>query len=307
MLSGCFTGVESTPRITASDVKKQKISETAEQRLLANVKAEAPSTWQQGKCFRVTDDKISIIFSSKSTHTDSLAGKDIYFQQFLADTTFTGKEATDIILTDRHGSYLSYRVNLDREELVNRDRLEIPFTVETSIVQQVDSILKGNTYYIISPLWYNQSASAINGIRHVAVKIESVEAGNHVYPLAVNFKLIDETPDKTALSKLSLDYSTSYKVYMTLGNDRSSTRNFDTLFAFDNPRHKYPNIATDTWQLIIQSKVAIGMSRDECKLALGAPRQIEKVPTSSAMLERWSYDDGIFLIFEDGILTRYRL
>jgi hypothetical protein len=306
MLTGCFTGVESTPRITAYDVKKQKVVVTEEQKFLSNIAPEQPSRWRAGKRFRVTDNKISIIFNSSVANIDSLSNSDIYFQSFVPATSLTGNDATDVILTDRHGSFLSYRVNIAQGELDQKERLEIPFTVEYSVVEGVDSIMRGQKYYITTPLWYDHSLHSINGLRHIAVNIESVTPGNHVYPLAVNFKLDKMSVDQEEITALGLSADSVYTVFMTIGAERSSTRNFDAVFSFTNPRKKYPNVDENTWSLIEQSKVIIGMNRDECRLALGAPRQIDNIPTSSVILERWSYDDGVFLIFEDGILTRFR-
>lgn len=306
MLTGCFTGVESTPRITAYDVKKQKVVVTEEQKFLSNIAPEPPSRWLAGKRFRVTDNKISIIFNSSVANTDSLSNSDIYFQSFVPATSLTGNDATDVILTDRHGSFLSYRVNIAQGELDQKERLEIPFTVEYSVVEGVDSIMRGQKYYITTPLWYDHSLHSINGLRHIAVNIESVTPGNHVYPLAVNFKLDKMSVNQEEITALGLSADSVYTVFMTIGAERSSTRNFDAVFSFTNPRKKYPNVDENTWSLIEQSKVIIGMNRDECRLALGAPRQIDNIPTSSVILERWSYDDGVFLIFEDGILTRFR-
>ena len=49
------------------------------------------------------------------------------------------------------------------------------------------------------------------------------------------------------------------------------------------------------------------MTRDECRLALGAPNSYRTIPVYNAIVEQWNYDDGLYLIFEDGILTRYRI
>ena len=95
-------------------------------------------------------------------------------------------------------------------------------------------------------------------------------------------------------------------MWLTYGSSRAATRNFDRLFSFSDPRTNYPQISDHTWQLITRSQVAVGMTRDECRLALGAPSSINRGATRAAQLERWLYDDGIYLIFEDGILTRYR-
>ena len=48
------------------------------------------------------------------------------------------------------------------------------------------------------------------------------------------------------------------------------------------------------------------MTKEECTLSLGSPRNISRQPTYAGMLERWSYDNGVFLTFQDGILENYR-
>ena len=94
---------------------------------------------------------------------------------------------------------------------------------------------------------------------------------------------------------------------MTVGADRAATRNFSTVFNFDDPRKRYPQISDETWELIINSKVREGMTRDECRLALGAPNSYRTIPVINAVVEQWNYDDGIYLIFEDGLLSRFRI
>ena len=64
LFSSCFTGIESTPRISAGDVRKRDAATlTPEQQFLGDISAEPPASWTAGKRFFVTDDKISIIFA----------------------------------------------------------------------------------------------------------------------------------------------------------------------------------------------------------------------------------------------------
>ena len=48
------------------------------------------------------------------------------------------------------------------------------------------------------------------------------------------------------------------------------------------------------------------MTMEECRLALGSPREVERDATYGALIERWIYENGIYLLFSDGILTRFR-
>lgn len=293
-LHSCFTGIESTPRISSNDVKKEKIKTTAEQQFLSDLLPEPPSQWQAGKLFFVTDPKISIIFTSQSSSDkDNIAGTNIAFQRMYPVTSVTGEEVTEFEFVSPNGGHLFYRDNTPFEQIAERTQLEIPFTIEQDMVQQARERLAGKKYYVTSPLWYLADGSkSVNGLRHVPVEIVDVMPGNGAFPLRVIFK-----PEESTVN---------YSVYMSVGNSRASTRNFHTLFAFDNPRKRYPDITDENWQLIMRSRVAEGMTRDECRLALGSPQTIGQRPARAGMVEYWSYSDGVYLLFEEGYLTFFR-
>lgn len=56
----------------------------------------------------------------------------------------------------------------------------------------------------------------------------------------------------------------------------------------------------------MRGQVAEGMTKEECTLSLGAPQSVDRVPTHGGLLERWVYDNGVYLVFADGILERFR-
>jgi len=296
-LPGCFTGVESTPRISASEVRKEVAAPTPEQMFLADIAPQRPATWLPSKIFVVTDPKISVIFSGGSDADSFSAGDTLRYETTVAATSFSGDKQTDIILSDNQRRY-SYRVNLSPEEVAERPTLEIPFTVEQSLVDDARKHLAGNTYYVVTPLWYIPSTGqAVHGLRHIPVTITDVTAGDVAFPLKVFFR------PQTITENLPAE---EFFMYMSVGSERTSTRNFHTLFAFTDPRLRYPRITPDVWDLIIHSRVREGMTRDECRLALGAPTTMGQRPTTAGMVEYWQYSDGIYLLFEDNILTRFR-
>lgn len=294
VLASCFTGIESTPRISSGDVRKHDAATlTAEQQFLSEIKPAIPSEWATGKRFYITDDKISIIFLPGETSTDSLTGHDLVFERFEFNQSVTGEDNVRAVFhLDDNAAELVYPLDVTPKDFKERKRLEVPFTVERSVVEAVDSAMIGQTYYISTPKWYKASDDkAVKGLRHIPVKIDRVDAGTYIYPLRVYFTCEGE----------------GYWIPMTIGTDRSATKNFAAVFNFDNPRVKYPLIKDETWDLIVHSRVAEGMTRDECRLALGAPNSYRTIPTINAIVEQWSYDDGMYLMFEDGILTRFRI
>lgn len=296
LFSSCFTGIESTPKISHNDVRRRDAAKpTPEQLFLSDINPQPPSDWKRGKAFYIADDKISIIFMPGGGNTDSLAGHDLIFESMQQVPSVTGRGATQILFTvgGRDREFI-YQIDAAEEDVLARQRLEVPFTIERSIVAKVDSAMKDNTYYISTPKWFDATNDkAVVGRRHIPVTITRVEPGTFIYPLKVYFTVEGDETEKW--------------IPMTIGTDRAATRNFAALFNFDDLRKRYPQISDENWQLIINSKVAIGMTRDECRLALGSPNSTRPIPVTFAVVEQWSYDDGVYLIFEDGILTRYRI
>ena len=54
-LGGCFTGIESTPRITEHDVRNSGVKAGPEQTLMHDIAAQPPSAWRPGKQWLVDD------------------------------------------------------------------------------------------------------------------------------------------------------------------------------------------------------------------------------------------------------------
>ena len=308
--AGCFTGVESTPRISLNDVRKQQAANiTDEQRFLAGLAPTSPSQWRPGHRLRVADAKIGLVMTSASGPTDSLPGRDLVFESFAPAVSLTGTDAVEITfhadLPDGRAKYY-YRAPVDVASLDTLEALNVPFTVDMDLVQRVDSIMRGRKFYVRTPLWYDvdNERRAVAGLRHVPVVVDSVVAGDANYPLGVVFTLVE--PEHARLLEPS-GASCTRMVYMTVGRSKAATRNFDTLFSFRNPRETYPSIKNDVWEMIVRSQVKEGMSRDECRLAKGAPAAIQRIPTYGGIRENWQYSDGVYLIFDDGYLTRFRL
>ncbi len=72
-----------------------------------------------------------------------------------------------------------------------------------------------------------------------------------------------------------------------------------------DPRLNYPQISDNVWNDIVNSRLSKGMTKTEATLALGTPRNIDRGYNHTATYERWTYPDGVFLIFEDGLLVRF--
>lgn len=293
-LSGCFTGIESTPRITAESGKNKSNKLSPEEILSQQIVPQPPVSWTSGKQWKVTDPKIALTFTAASNNSDNLADHIIELIEANSSHTISGDDIVELTLKSDDGRRFFHKTNIPVKDWNERGSYSIPFTVEISVVEMADSLLRGSICYITTPRRIDALGKDIEGQRHVEVTIKGVVPGNHIYPLLVEFVQNDRPDD-----------GPNY-VPMTFGNATASTRNFDTLFSFSNPRKEYPSITDANWNLIINSQIAEGMTRDECRLALGTPNSIARAATSGAQLERWSYDNGTYLIFEDGILTKFR-
>lgn len=290
--TGCFTGVESTPRITADDVKRAQITDSPERQWLAEVTPEPPAKWSAGKKFIITDPKISLILDPEAQTYGLGAGDTLTFSGFREVTAVTGAPAVEVTFATSHGRDASYRINTPLAELTGRDKLEIPFTIELSMVDAASSLISGRKLWITTPDWYGTDDREQTGRKFVPVTITAVTPGNSVHPLKVTFT--DDADGST------------HRVFMTAGTESRVSRTFDNLFSFTDPRDKYPSISDATWQNIVNGRVELYMTREECRLALGQPADIDKAGTYNGVVERWTYGDGIYLIFEDGVLTRFR-
>ncbi len=287
MLTGCFTGVESTPKITMRDVKRQKVEITPEQKFGQEFASQSFSDWQIGKLFYVTNDRISYVLSPVDVAERLSPGDTLRYIGSREVPSLTDRPDTDLMFMTSSTDTVTYRMNATEADLKERASIEIPFTIEMSIVDRARKAMKDHEYYIMTPVWYDRAGDSRVGRKFIKVKVIDVEAGNDNYPLCIRFS--DGIAD-------------DHRVFMSIGSGRRATRNFDTLFAFNDPRKNYPSITDEVWELITRSDVTTEMTRDECRLSLGAPREI----TRAHYMERWGYDNGVYLIFDEGFLTRYR-
>ena len=81
----------------------------------------------------------------------------------------------------------------------------------------------------------------------------------------------------------------------------NSVDKFEDIFCFKNPRNKHPNITDENWQLIKQSKVIIGMTKEECELSWGKPNDINETIFQNYTSEQWVYSNN-YLYFKNNIL-----
>lgn len=290
-MSGCFTGVESTPKITDKEARRQGVVISPEQQFLADITPRPFGQWHPGKQWLVTNPKVRLVMSTDAPSAYEMSPGDTL--TLIGSTqvpAITGETSTVVTCADSRGYRYDYRIDHPADSIAGR-HISIPFTIDLDMVAQVDSMMRGNTYYITSRLWLDGRGQSVTGKKFVPVTVTAVTGGNEVYPLTVHFTDSD---------------GNSWGIYMSVGADRSSTRNFDTMFSFTDPALRYKTITPDHWAMIINGEIAEDMTREECRLSLGPPAGIDRRPSYGGVIEQWVYDDGRYLIFHDGLLRQYR-
>lgn len=294
MLFGCFTGIENTGRISEKDVAKVKADkQSAEALYLDSVRPDSFQQWRPGKQFFVSDDNIRLIFdpiNGIDSETLSLKGDTLIYQGYKFRKNLNNTEDVVINFSDGVNTY-SYDTGKPIEEVeTQKPEYVVPFVIDLDYINKVQSKLKDKTLYIKSPLWFEEDLRKLNGVKFVPVTIKYVKPGDLIYPFHVFFEYKNRIYGVSMSSQVSSIKNTT----------------FDKLFSFNDIRKNYGTISDDNWVLITKGRVAVGMTKEECSLSLGTPKTIDRSPTHGGLYERWSYDNGTYLMFDNGLLLQYR-
>ena len=292
MLQGCFfTGVESTPRITGRDVRREALVAAPEDSYLASVGDLPLSRWNPGKEFMVTDERILRIFGASATGAPLGPGDMIRYRSADESAAVTGGTVTDLSFLSPEGDVLSYRVNKPLSRLMSDSVTEIPFTIQMSVIEDARRLMEGKEFYLLSSSWRDDADTPVPGRKFIPVHIDSVSPGNALFPIKVAFTDRD---------------GNSARIFIHPGAKGEAPRTFSRVFSFKDPYLRYRHIPPEHWKLIIDGRVADGMTLEECRLSLGTPKEVDRGASNSFIREAWLYENGVFLLFEDGLLKRYR-
>lgn len=297
-LMSCGTGIEVTEHVTDKDVQRVLEKDTGHQPEVAlRVYQDSLPAWKPGKRFWVTDDQVNQMLMRADGYdkdTLHLAGHILEYSRCVASGLALEQDSSkvDILFHDvATGLPVIYRYGKAIEE--SHGGFSLPMLIDLDMVSHVAEQLVGNEYYIRTPIWYDrQSEQMMDGRHFIKVRIDSVLQGNTVLPLRVLFTTTD-----------------THEQAMVWMNNNASTmhgRDFDALFSDTDPRAAHPSITDENWQRITRGIVVEGMTKEECRLALGSPKRINPRPDQSGMREYWYYDGGAYLFFVDGLLSQFR-
>lgn len=292
--SGCFTGVESTPKITQRELKKQNVTDYPELHVLDAVKAYPPADWAPGKRFYIADNRASRALWRIEPFdiADSLAGRTAVLRSVDTIGTLTANKEINLTFNiEDNGAVVEYRTGLTPQQWAANEKFVIPHFIDLEQVNDVKKLLNGRSFYILPSRRTGFSGNDTIGTRYQKVTVIDVE------PFS------ESTPFRVLLADDENHFSS---VMMSMNDAASSARKFENLFSLTNPRDKYKSIDDETWNLIQHGRLKLGMTPDQCRLALGSPDTYRRIPTTAGMVERWSYNDGTYLLFEEGVLSAYR-
>lgn len=301
-LSSCFTGVESTKKVTMTRAEKKAVQPSAEEELISVLQGKPLAAWRQNSTFTLASDRVALVFDPADVACipDSMfrTGEKLTFDGVSIAPTVAGND--EVVLRFLfNGHPLHYQTGKRPEEaLTDLLSTQLPMMIDDDIVSRADSLLQGRTLFTRSLLWYDAEGERAEGRKYVPVEIVSVTPGRDSFPLLIRFR--PQTNGDEPNRHLN------YYMYMSLAESGADSRPFAALFSLDNPRKRYGSTTDANWELICSGQVGNGMTKEECRLSLGNPTETIGGHDRMKTIEIWRYDDGRVLRFEDGILIEHR-
>jgi hypothetical protein len=293
----CGTGIEVTEHVTDKDVRKAIGQMENHQRVVTlDSFTDSVPAWRSGKRFWVADNQVRQLFSISNDYnldTVNLAGHVLEYVGYDTGGLYDNRLTVNLKFRDSEdGKTFIYRTGKTIDEF--KPGFSIPMLIDLDLVDHIARQVVNKDYYIRTPIWYDRQNGQMTDGRHfIKVHIDSVQPGNAVLPMRLLFTTCD-TGEKA----------------MVWMSDNASTmhgRDFDAMFVASDPRLAYPSITDANWDRIINGQVIVGMTKEECRLALGTPQRINQGHDPGGVREYWYYDGGAYLFFVDGLLNNYRL
>ena len=296
VMASCSTGIESTKKITMNKEDLKLMAKTEEQNLASSIKGTPLSEWKKGKPFIAMSDRTLYIFEpsslSYSGQQADLTGRTLYFSGLESHVTPDLSEECVIVFTDgdRQYRYLTGKST----EAANKeiDSSKLPLMSDPALIELWREKIVGSTLWTKSNLWYDEKGQRISGLKFAKVKVEDVTPATGDFPVKVKVRYNDN--------------QTAY-LHMNYTSDMPDSRNFSAIFFLSDPKKRYPQISEEHWSQIQRGKVMPGMTKEECRLSLGNPDELNSGHNASQTMDIWQYSNGAYLMFTDGLLTRFKL
>lgn len=293
LIVSCSSVVDTTKKIELSRNDRRLTVRSAEEAFLDSVVGIPLKDWEKGKRFLAPSSRSLLIFlpSDLTVVEDSLEKERIFLFDSIEDVKSLSGDSHAYIVFESDGKKYRYDAGQRDMALNNVSSESLPLLIDLDMVYMSDKLMNGRHFFTRSPLWYDETGKRIRGRKFVEVEIDSVVPGDMVFPLKVFFH--DSNGNRAYM----------FMNYKTTGKE---SRGFSNLFYLSDPRLKYGNISDDVWENIQQGKIKNGMTKQECKLAIGNPAEVESGHDYNNIYDLWIYSDGTTVRFIDGVIVSYR-
>ncbi|MDE6717589.1 MAG: DUF2845 domain-containing protein [Muribaculaceae bacterium] len=294
VFTGCSTGIEGTKAIKYSKGVKKENMPSPEEKFISGIESIRLKDWKQGRRFMFIDDRASLVFESDAPRSElaSLKGKRVEYSGTERRITPGGVEQAVVRFSDGIYTYSYPTGKLPTESDTLLTSLDFPMLADLATVDQYRRLLQGVSLWTRNSLWYDDDGEKIRGRRFVKVIIDSVSTGQNGFLMDLSIR--DENGDRA-------------HIYMNPVNRGLESRTFPSLFLLTDPRERHTSISDEVWDLICRGLVRPGMTKEECKLALGNPDDVNTAHDWNQTIDIWNYNNGTFLHFQDGLLTKFRI
>lgn len=293
--SSCSTGIESTKKIKMTKEDVKLMAKTPEQIFAESLRGEPLSLWEKGREFMGMSDRTLYVFEPTgltSELTDqSLNGKTLKYTGIDSYQTPDLKEECVILFSDGIHTYRYKTSESTTEAMKQIDSNKLHLLSDIRLINLWKEKISGMTLWTKSNLWYDASGDRIPGYKFTKVRVDDVEPTSGDFPMRVKI-----TGPNGIEGYLQMNYT----------SDVHDSRNFSALFFLSDPKEKYPQIREENWELIQKGKVGLGMTKEECKLAIGNPDELRSGHNRDQTMDIWQYSDGTYLFFTDGLLNEFR-
>ncbi len=264
----------------------------------------SPSTWQQGMPFLLLrpDVGLSLVpeqptLAVPTSDTLSLQGSLWRYDSMVSEEDWMGQQLLQLRFLSPQG--VAYRFSTGQPMSVVSDVAYQPVIsclYPQQLIQQVDSLLRARTLYIlINDERVHYATDTLPGSHHpkfVPIVVDSVTCGSEVAPLTVAFHTVQGQERGT--------FQASLPGSRQEGTSTALTRFLSTT----DPYLLHPDITPETWQLIQTNSLRLDMTAEEVRLSWGRPSRVEKGASRTGMIELWHYSNNRVLQLWDGRLYK---
>lgn len=269
------------------------MAKSDEQIFAEDIKGTPLEEWRVGKEFMAMSPRSLYLFDSSSTtgvNSDDFEKTILRYAGTETAITPDLKEVCVILFTDGHNTFKYNTGKPHSQALKDIDSSKLPLFSDLQLIEEWKKKLVGKTLWTRNNLWYDEKGQRQEGLKFVDVSVVDVLPSTEDFPM----KLMIRHEGLTAY------------IYMNYTADKADSRNFAALFFLSDPKSRYSHITDEHWSLIQHGRVGEGMTKEECRLALGNPDELRAGHSTSQTMDIWQYSNGTYLFFTDGLLTSFR-